>query len=92
MEVPGMALPPTIWFSPKNVWYGGGRGSLLFGSNVYSVRFCMPTYLGCQGVGWNILRKIHAYFLWVRTKSDSYGGGKKSKVAMVLLLLIFMDV
>ena len=58
MEVLGMALPPTIWFSAKNVWYGGGRGSLLFGSNVYSVRFCMPTYLRCQGVGWNILRKI----------------------------------
>ena len=38
MEVLGMALPRTIWFSPKNVWYGGGRGSLLFGSNVYSVR------------------------------------------------------
>ena len=58
MDVPGMALPPTIWFSPKNVWYGGGRGSLLFGSNVYSVRFCMPAYLRYQGVGWNILRKI----------------------------------
>ena len=50
-----------------------------FGSNVYSVRFCMPTYPRCQGVGWNILRKIHAYFLWVRTKTDSYGGGKKCR-------------
>ena len=55
---------------------------MLFGSNVYSVRFCMPTYLRCQGVGWNILRKIHAYFLWgkyARTKTDSYGGGKKCR-------------
>ena len=32
-----------------------------FGSNVYSVRFCMPAYSRCQGVGWNILRRIHAY-------------------------------
>ena len=53
--------------------------SMLFGSNVYSVRFCMRTYPRCQGVGWNILHKIHAYFLWVRTKTDSYRGGKKCR-------------
>ena len=37
---------------------GGVLCSLLFGSNVYSVRFCMPAYLRYQGVGWNIVRKI----------------------------------
>ena len=71
---PGHALPFACMHA---IWCH----SMPFGHNVYSLRFCMSTYCRCQGVGWNILRKIHAYFLWVRTKTDSYGDGKKcSKV------------
>ena len=40
---------------------------------------CMLAYPRCQGVRWNILRKIHAYFLWLRTKTASYGRGKKCR-------------
>ena len=45
-----------------------------------------------HGVGWNILRKIHAYFLWVWTKTDSYGGGKKCRKVFEWSPWVHMDV
>ena len=60
---PGHALPFACMHA---IWCH----SMPFGHNVYSLRFCMPTYCRCQGVGWNILRKIHAMH-------TSFGYGRK---------------